>query len=130
MNVTAEFPPARIPTQALDGNDLADVQRRLLDLAEQIRAIAPQVADARQVREYDSDRRKRVLSLAMQSFLQAGDSHAKADALARATDGYGSALDTLAAQLADAEHVIALDSALRIQWESMRSIQSMMKANL
>lgn len=88
--------------------------------------MAQEVAKARQVREYDSDRRKRCLALAMKPFLEDG-SAAAAEALARASEEYQKSMKQLGNELVAAEKVIADYEATKIQWESARSLLAMQR---
>jgi hypothetical protein len=113
--------------QAPDNLDLAQLQQRLESLTRRIIASAPAVAKAKQVRDYDSDRRKRALALGMVGYLNGGMSAAKAECLARASDEYGAMLDVLEAQLASAEQAIAEYEGLRCAWDAARTLISMNK---
>lgn len=97
--------PAR-PPSPVDHNDLAELQKRLLELANELVQQAPDTAKARQVREYDGERRKRALALSVREHLKDGSASA-AETLGRASIGYGEQLDALAGQLEAAESTIA-----------------------
>lgn len=109
-----------------DYSDVAALQKRLVEAADRLSALVPELAKARQVREYDSDRRKRALAVAMAPLLSEG-SAAAAEAMARASSGYEKAMKQIAADLLVAEKVIAEHEAVKIQWESARSLLAMQR---
>lgn len=116
----------KIITQA-DFSDVAALQKRLMQAADKLSTMAASVAQARQVREYDSDRRRRCLAVAALPLLTAGASSAAADTEARASEPYAAAMKQLGAELAAAEKVIAEWEAVKIQWESARSLLAMQR---
>lgn len=112
--------------QSPDFHDVAELQKRLLELANELVQQAPDTAKARIVREYDSERRKRALALSVREHLKDGSASA-AETLGRASIGYGEQLDALAGQLEAAESTIANWESTKIAWESVRSILSSLK---
>lgn len=102
------------------------MQKAALELA----AMSDGIADAKQIKEYDSDRRKRVLASIMAEFLESGESAAAAECKARASKYYVEQLLELGVQLRDALRVIEKAEALHIKWESARSLLSVEKAKL
>lgn len=111
-----------------DYSDTLELQRKLTESADTIQAMSSDVAIARQVREYDSDRRKRLLAQATAPFLNAGDSSAAAETKARASQSYADSMKELGKQLIEAEKVLASLDALKIQFEVARSLLSLQKA--
>lgn len=89
--------------------------------------MAGRVAQARQIREYDGDRRKRALAVWALPFLKAGESASAADISARASEGYKSDMYALALALQAAEKTIMEFEAMKIQWESARSLLSLQR---
>lgn len=109
-----------------DYSDVAALQKRLVEAADRLSALVPELAKARQIREYDSDRRKRALAVAAMPFL-AELSATAADTTARASASYQKAMKELGNQLLAAEKVIAEHEAVKIQWESARSLLAMQR---
>lgn len=108
-------------------SDVAALQKRLVEAADRLSALVPELAKARQVREYDSDRRKSALATVAAPLLRAGESAAAAEMEARASDNYRKAMKAIAGDLLVAERVIAEHEAVKIQWESARSLLAMQR---
>lgn len=104
----------------------AQMNRCAMDLAK----LANDVGDAKQVREFSSDRLKRAFSVSVAEFLEAGDSGVAAEHKARAGKAYGAALHDLGEQYKTAMRVIEKYEALKVMFESARSILSTEKAKL
>jgi|SRR4026207_9408 len=115
------------PANPADYTDTASVERRMITASEELSEMALALALARQVREYDSDRRKTALSKAVVPFLTQGESAAAAEHKARASAHYGQAMAILAEQSKSAEEVIAKYEAAKIKFECGRSLLSMQK---
>ena len=113
-----------------DFSETLELQQRLAELTGALAAMTDEVGLARHVREYDSDRRKRVLAIAAHPLIVAGASSAAADTEARAGATYGAAMKTLGKELVAAEKVIARWEAVKIQIEVARSLLSMQKSTL
>lgn len=113
--------------KSADIQDVYQLQKGLFDTSAEIDALAVQTGKARTVNEYDSDRRKRCLAIAMKPFLDAGDSAASAECKARASDGYGRSMVELRTEHEMATAVLAKDAALRIRHDMLRSLLSMQK---
>lgn len=118
LTVSAPKPPARV--SPVDAQDIASVANRMLALAEEINAMAVNVAKARAIREYDSDRRKRSLALHVREFL-VGNSATAAETLGRASPRYGEELAALQDDLTQAEQTIQQYDAARIAFDAQRS---------
>lgn len=110
-----------------DHNDVNALSERLLELAEQLARQAPGVANARTVKEFNGEQRKRALGLAVREFLATGDSAAAAETKGRASVLYGEVLDTLRAQWEEAEAAVAEHDATRAAFEAVRSVLSSLK---
>lgn len=104
-----------------DYSDIAELQKRMIEITDQISNMSSEVGKARHITSYDSDRRKRALALAAAPLL-ANNSSAAAETLARASETYHKSMAELTAQNLAAERTIAQWEALRIQWESVRSM--------
>lgn len=125
MKVRDVFPDQ--PVQVVDYHDLSSVTTALVRAANELSAMSQAVATARQVKEYNSDLRKRALALAVREHLVKGESATAAETYGRASMGYGEALETLGHALAEADRIIAEYEACRVRWESLRSALSVLK---
>ncbi len=118
----------QLPPQPIsDWQDVTDLQRRMTEAVDSINAMAGDVGMAKHVIEYDSDRRKKALSRAMLPALMGGDSAAKAEATARASELYSRELEVLGK-----EHVIAMQTvsefeALKLLWQTAQSLLAMQR---
>lgn len=111
--------------------DYSDVQRlgeELLAIAGMLSSLTPELSKARTVRDYDGDRRKRALSRSVSPYLIAGESAAAAEHKARGSEMYAKDMKRLRAEFESAEEVIARHDALRVRWESVRSLLSIQKS--
>ena len=113
-----------------DHSEIEVIQKRLENAVREIRNMTMAVGHAKQVRDYDSDRRKNILAAATVPFLKAGHSAASAEMEARAFLAASSGLDELAAQREDAEKTIARWDAAFCTYEAARSLLSMAKETL
>ena len=127
MNIKALHPPR---PDVSDWTEVASLQQRLAETVERINAMAGDVGMAKQIREFSGDLRKRCLAIAATPFLKAGSSAAAADTEARSSEPYGAALKQLAKELTQAETTIAEFEALKLQWESCRSLLSMQRETM
>lgn len=118
------------PPSVSDWSDVAMLQKKMADTCDTINQMAGDVGLARHVLEYDSDRRKRALARAMVPALAGGDSAAKAEAEARASEPYTKELNQLAKDHQNAEQVITAWEASKLQWETARSLLSMQKESI
>lgn len=111
-----------------DFSTVEAVSQRLIESSEALAQMTEAVATARQVKEYDSDLRKRALAKYVREFLVAGDSATAAETKGRASVGYGEELETLKSAYAEAEAVILRHDSARIAWETSRSLLSTLKS--
>lgn len=113
---------------AADYSTIEAISARLIEASDALGNMTERVAKARQIRDYDSDRRKRALSCAVVDFLKGGESAAAAEHKARASESYGEMMKARAKDLATAEIVIAEWDAEKIKWETARSLLSVQKS--
>lgn len=106
------------------------MQQKLLAAVDKLSGMANSVALARHVREYDGDRRKRVLATATLPFLKAGGSSAAADTEARASETYHAAMQQLGKEFTSAEKVLADWDATRIQVDVLRSLLALQRSQI
>jgi len=115
-----------IPTA--DYSDAAALAEALMEQADALAAMGPDVAKARTVLAYSGDRLKRALSLAIHDAQAAGaTSYAAAEAKARASTAYRDAIDVLASADEQAEKIVAAYRAAETKWESLRTCTSLQK---
>lgn len=115
---------------APDFSDCLELQRQLQLAVTALVKMTSVVAAARHVREYDTDRRKRILAIAAMPFLKAGLSSAAADTEARASQQYADAMKVLGNELVVAEKALAEWDATKIKIEVARSLLSLSKATI
>jgi hypothetical protein len=113
-----------------DHDDILLIQKRLENAVREIRNMTAQVGQAKQVRDYDSDRRKTLLAQCMLPYLKGGASAAAAECDGRADPTYEIKLAQLATQREDAEKVIARMEAAYATFEASRSLLSLAKEGL
>jgi hypothetical protein len=113
-----------------DNDKIVFAQRQMHKAATTLANMSDAIAEARQIKEYDGDRRKRVLAAVMAEFLEQGESAAAAECKARASKYYTEQLLELGVQLRDAFRVIEKAEATRVLFSSAQSILSCEKAKL
>jgi hypothetical protein len=113
-----------------DNDRILAAQKQMNSCASQISKMANDVADARTVKEFNSDRLKRAFSVEVSRFLESGDSGVAAEHKARASKEYGTHLHDLGEQFKTAMRVIEQHDALKVKFESARSILSTEKAKM
>lgn len=124
------MPPLRRPPLVADHSECAAIQQKLIESVDRLSEMAQYVASARHIREYDGDRRKRVLAIAAMPFLKAGLSSAAADTEARASQGYADSMKILGNEFVAAEKALAEWDAIKIQVEVARSLLAMMRDSM
>lgn len=122
--------PRESAGSAMDSADLAVIEQRMEDARIYLRDNADAYGTAKQVREYDGDRRKQLLARQAKPFIGNGDSNAVAETKARAGDAYAIELDKLADAYAAAETTIALYDAAEVSFDAARSLLSMAKTQI
>lgn len=119
------------PLQPADFLDLSKASRELERLSTKLYGMVQNVADARLVREYDSERRKTCLSRCVMAAFKAGaDSSSKAEHEARASERFAQDMKMLGENLAKAECILTEYEVLKIQIDSVRTLISASKATL
>jgi len=113
-----------------DYSDVSLIEKKLRDASSRIFTMSGNVGQARQVREYDSDRRKNLLAKYARASLKAGESAAGSEAIARSDPGYRAEFEALAAQREAAERLIATWEAMHVIYEAHRSMLSMKKEEM
>lgn len=113
-----------------DNGTVLNAQKQLQRTAKALEAMALELAMARSIKEFDGDRRKRELAIAMKVFLDQGETSSAAECRARASDTYGEALIRLSGQYQSAIETIEKYESQRVLWESARSLLSVEKAKI
>jgi hypothetical protein len=116
-----------VMSQLSDHEQLRQRQERLEAACQAVAALSRKVGQAKQVIEYDGDRRKRALAKAMVPYLDEGRGLGVAEAKGRSSFNYSEELKELADQLRDSEAVKAQWEAAKVEWESCRSLLSLEK---
>lgn len=126
----------RVPMTTKSRSDLTDsdtifrAQKQMQTAAKALAEMSESIADARQIKEYDSDRRKRALADVVSVLLDSGESAAAAEFKARASKSYGDALIQLGVQYREAMRAIEKAEAQRVLFEAARSLLSCEKAKM
>lgn len=113
-----------------DSDTIVKAEAQLNRCALGLEQMAFDVADARTIREFSSDRLKRAFSGAVAEFLVAGDGLGASEHKARASAQYGAHLTDLELQYKEAMRVIEKHDALKASFESARSILSCERAKI
>lgn len=113
-----------------DSDTIGKAQKQMNAAALEIAKMANDVADAKTVKEYNSDRLKRALSGSVAVFLDEGHTGVAAEHRARASKEYGTHLHDLEEQFKTAMRVIEKYEATKIKFESARSILSVERQKL
>ncbi len=113
-----------------DNDNITKAEAMMSRCASELVKMSADVADAKTVKEFSSDRLKRAFSVEVARFLDAGDSGVAAEHKARASKEYGTHLHDLREQYKTALREIEKHDALKVQFESARSILSTEKAKM
>lgn len=113
-----------------DYSETEQIARRMKGSTRKLHQLAPQMGVAKQVREYDSDRRKNLLAKFVVKHLIGGQSATAAETLGRADPAYEEGLKNLSTQLQDAETTIAQWQAENASFEASRSLLSFSKESM
>lgn len=113
-----------------DYSESEQVAKRMKDSTRKLHQLAVQVGSAKQVREYDSDRRKNLLAKYVVKALKDGQSATAAETIGRSDPTYQEELRALSSQFQDAETVIAQFQAEQASFDAARSLLSFSKENL
>jgi len=108
--------------------EIAEIQQHLEAARLYLRDHADEYGNAKQVKEFSSDRRKQCLARFKRPFIAGGDSDAMADTKARALDEYALELDRLAEQHRAAERAIATYDAADVSFKAAQSLLSFSKS--
>lgn len=113
-----------------DSDTIGKAQKQMNAAALDIAKMANEVADAKTIKEFSSDRLKRALSGEVARFLDEGSTGVAAEHRARASAPYGTHLHDLEEQFKSAMRVIEKYEGLKIRFDSARSILSVERQKL
>lgn len=113
-----------------DSDTIGKAQKQMNSAALEIAKMANDVADAKTIKEFSSDRLKRAFSVEAERFITAGDTASASEHKARASAQYGSQMHDLSEQYKSAMRVIEKFEGLKIRFESARSILSVERQKL
>lgn len=113
-----------------DNTEIAAIEGRMKHCSKRLHEMAASVGAAKQVRDYDSDRRKNLLARYVLPHLKAGASAAAGETEGRSDGRYQEELERLGEQYAEAGRVIARWEAEQASFEAARSLLSMAKETL
>ncbi len=111
-----------------DHSDIMEVEIRLKQCTKDLHDMVEEVAAARQVKEYDSERRKNALSKSMANFT--GVSSTQSQNLARTSHSFLQEIESLASQYQEAERAILKWQATLASFEAARSLLSFSRETL
>lgn len=115
-------------SDAVDFNDLQRATTELSRLTVRLAGMSAVVADAKTVKEFDSERRKAALSRAvMRAFKDGCESSTKAEHQARADERYQADMKTLREHYAEAEKNLTDFQVIQIQIDALRTLVSAAK---
>lgn len=125
MPTLSEMYPS--PHNLADWSDCASIQKRMADTVDEMQRIAPEVGMAKHILQYNGDRCKQALSRAMRAALAGGESAVKAEAEARASEGYAKELGQLGVEHKMAEQTVMEWEAAKLTWSTCQSLLAMQR---
>lgn len=115
---------------AVDFTDSAKVEARLKAATNRMQSLVGDVALARQVKEFASERRRMLLAKYSAPLLDSGRSQPQSEALSRASAEYKTELAMLEKEYQHAERTLAEWEAQKAIYEAARSLLSFSKETL
>lgn len=112
-----------------DYSTVEDLQRRMVEQCDTLDSLVESVAKARQILNYESDRKKNALAAAV-SFEVGQDktlSVSMAEHRARCNRNYEAQMRTLTKESLEAETIVAQWEVAKLRWETGRSLLSIQK---
>jgi hypothetical protein len=128
MKLSTIIPPT--PGDLADWSDVSELQARMIEAMRAMSNLGNEVGVARTIREYNSDRRKQALARAMRPALAGGESAAKAEMEARASEEYAKELTALERQLTAAEQTLTLYENHKLAWSTAQSLLAMQREGI
>jgi len=114
----------------IDQSDIEQIEHRMKTATLELHKLSPLVGVAKQVRQYDSDRRRNLLAKFMRPHIKKGETSTAAETLARSTEGFEIGFNELAKELETSEATIARWDAMFASFEAARSLLSMQKETM
>jgi len=113
-----------------DQSDIQEIEHRMKTATLELHKLAPLVGVAKQVRQYDPDRRRNLLAKFMRPHIKNGETSTAAETLARSTEAFQVGFNELAKELETSEATIAKWDAMFASFEANRSLLSMQKESM
>ncbi len=113
-----------------DNHDISEVEQRLRSCSKRLHQLAASVGAAKQIRQYDTDRRKNLLAKYVVRALKEGHSATAAEAYGRSDEAYQTELEGLSKQYEGAERTIAEWDSEYASFEAARSLLSIARETL
>jgi len=113
-----------------DSSEIEQIEHRMKTATLELHKLAPLVGVAKQVRQYDSDRRRNLLAKFMRPHIKNGETSTAAETLARSTEAFQVGFNELAQELETSEATIAKWDAMFASFEASRSLLSMQKTTM
>lgn len=110
-----------------DLHEIIRITGQLESARDELAGMTDAVGKSKQIKEWDSERRRAALSKHVAPLL-ASMGVSAAEHVARASEGYVEAMRILQRDLFDAEKSLAQYEAVKCRWESARSILSIQRA--
>lgn len=111
--------------EKIDDKEVRGIQEKMQECIARMRALAPLVGAARQIKEFSTDQRKNALAGEQIKFISRGESVAAAENLARSSPAYLERFKSLEKSYADACATIAEWEAVFARFEACRSMLAM-----
>ena len=112
-----------------DYSTVEELQRRMVEQCDTLDSLVESVAKARQILNYETDRKKNALAAAV-SYECSQDktlSVSMAEHRARCNRNYEATMRTLTKESLDAETIVAQWEVAKLRWETGRSLLSIQK---
>ncbi len=113
-----------------DNHDIIQVETRLKDATRRLHQLSASVGASKQIRQYDTDRRKNLLAKYVVRALKEGHSATAAEAYGRSDEAYQTELEGLSKQYEGAERCIAEWDSEYASFEAARSLLSIARETL
>ncbi len=113
-----------------DSRDIGEVEQRLRTCSKRLHQLSASVGASKQIRQYDTDRRKNLLAKYVVRALKEGHSATAAEAYGRSDEAYQTELEGLSKQYEGAERTIAEWDSEFASFEAARSLLSMAKESM
>ncbi len=113
-----------------DNHDISEVEQRLRSCSKRLHQLSASVGASKQIRQYDTDRRKNLLAKYVVRALKEGHSATAAEAYGRSDEAYQTELEGLSKQYEGAERTIASWEAEMCSHDAARSLLAMNRESM